>query len=124
MLVLKKTNDSIGDLAISNVNAQEIFDGGDATYCPSSSDINNLCGESDAGALTALTGSGILVANSPSVLLGNYTMGNITPACTSYSTSATSLTRGITGGNGYKNCTTVGDTIPALVVDITNLTIS
>jgi len=124
MLVLKKTNDSIGYLAISNVNAQEIFVGGDATHCPSSSDINNLCGESDAGALTTLAGSGILVANSPSVLLGNYTMGNITPACTSYSTSATSLTRSAIGSSDYKNCTTAGDTIPALVVNITNLTIS
>ena len=124
MLVLKKTNDSIGDLAILNVNAQEIYVGGDATHCPSSSDINDLCGESDRGALTPITGSGILVANSPSVLLGTYTMGNITPACTSYSTSATSLTRGITSGNGYQNCTTVGATIPALVVNITNLTIS
>ena len=124
MLVLKKTNDSIGDLAILNVNAQEIFDGGDATHCPSSSDINNLCGESDRGALTTLTGSGILVANSPSVLLGTYTMPNITPACTSYATSATSLTRSAIGISDYKNCTTQGDTIPALVVDITNLTIS
>lgn len=125
MLVLKKTNDSIGDLAISNVNAQEIFVGGDATHCPSSSDINNLCGESDAGALTTLYGAACcLNANSPSVLLGNYTLGNITPACTSYATSATSLTRSAIGISDYKNCTTQGDTIPALVVDITNLTIS
>lgn len=125
MLVLKKTNDSIGDLAILNVNAQEIYVGGDATHCPSSSDINDLCGESDRGALTTLAGAACcLVANSPSVLLGTYTMGNITPACTSYATSATSLTRTAISAGAYKNCTTYGDTIPALVVDITNLTIS
>jgi hypothetical protein len=125
MLVLKKTNDSIGDLAILNVNAQEIYVGGDATHCPSSSDINDLCGESDRGALTTLAGAACcLSANSPSNLLGTYTMGNITPACTSYATSATSLTRTAIGISDYKNCTTTGDTIPALVVNITNLTIS
>jgi hypothetical protein len=125
MIVVKKTNDSIGDNAILNLAAVIIYDGGNATYCPGSSDINTLCGDEYIGGGILLGETKTIVANSPSSLLGNYTMANITPACDQRTTSLTTMTySAFYNFDGDRDCTTPRNIIPSFTVNVTNLTIS
>lgn len=127
VLVLKNTQDTVGDIALGNISPQLIYLGGTGaseTHCPGSSYYNNLCGERNGGSFSLLS-TGDLKANSPSSLLGNYTMGNITPACSLNSTSATSLTESSVNATKPRICNnTYGAAHPAITTTITNLTIS
>ena len=124
-LIVKDTLDSIGDNAIANLSAIAIYTGGHPTKCPSSSDINTLCGHEKISSGGLLGETRTLYTNSSGKLLGNYTIGNITPACTSRQTSPITFTYpAFFNFDGDADCVTGSSAKPSWYIDVTSVSIS
>ena len=127
IFVVKNTSDGIGYDASNNISPKAIYTGGNsATFCPSSAQINSLCGDRGVGIGTnnIMNMFGSLVANSPSELIGTYTMPSVTPACTFYSTSATVTSQNAVTPYGRASCSTSGTNTLQVDVTLSNLVIS
>lgn len=125
--VVKNTSDGIGNDASNNISPKAIYTGGNsATFCPSSAQLNTLCGDRGVGIGTynSMVGFGTLVANSPSQLIGTYTMPSVTPACSFYSTSATVVSQNAVSPYGKATCSTNGTNTLQVNATISNLVIS